>query len=122
MIVQTLTIPGDQPLDVPEDLPFDERERMAAPGWPRAAFIERELAADPTNWWAPDDACVRAMLRSAGLRVIESPAHEMYVCERDDGDDPAWALRRAELNAALWRRAADETRRRPPRPYSSQRK
>ena len=98
---------------------------MAAPGWPRAAFIEREFAGDRTNWWAPDDACVRAMLRSAGLRVIGSPAHETYVCERAAENDPAWALRRSELNAALWRRAADGSRRRPPPPsaaYSSQRK
>jgi tRNA (mo5U34)-methyltransferase len=122
MIVQTLTIPGADPVEVPDDLPFDRRERMAEPGWPRAAFIERELAGDRTNWWAPDDACVRAMLRSAGLRVIDAPAHETYVCERDCGDDPAWALRRAELNAALWRRAPNGVRRRPPGPYSSQRK
>ena len=82
----------------------------------------QELAGDRTNWWAPDDACVRAMLRSAGLRVIDAPAHETYVCERDCGDDPAWALRRAELNAALWRRAPNGVRRRPLGPYSSQRK
>lgn len=125
MIVQTLTIPGAEPVEVPEDLPFDEREQMAAPGWPRAAFIEREFAGDRTNWWAPDDACVRAMLRSAGLRVIGAPAHETYVCERAGGNDPAWALRRSELDAALWRRAADGSRRRPtppPAAYSSQRK
>jgi tRNA (mo5U34)-methyltransferase len=122
MIVQTLTIPGAEPVDIPEDLPFAERERMAAPGWPRAAFVERELAGDRTNWWAPDDACVRAMLRSAGLRVIDAPAHEIYVCERDPGDDPAWPLRRAELNAALWRRTANGMRPRPGPSYSSQRK
>src|SRR5947209_6602387 len=88
LVVQTLTIPAAEPVEVPADLPFDERERMAAPGWPRAAFIERELAGDRTNWWAPDDACVRAMLRSAGLRVIDAPGHEIYVCERDPGPDP----------------------------------
>ncbi|HEY2321161.1 MAG TPA: DUF1698 domain-containing protein [Solirubrobacteraceae bacterium] len=122
MIVQTLTIPGEAPVEIPDDLPFEQRERMAAPGWPHAAFIERELAGDRTNWWAPDDACVRAMLRSAGLRVIDAPTHETYVCERDTGDDPAWALRRAELNAALWRRTAGGVQRGAPQPYSSQRK
>ncbi len=103
MIVQTLTMPGGAPIEIPPDLPFDQRERVAEPGWPRAAFIERSLAGDGTNWWAPDEACVEAMLRSAGLRVLGSPAREVFVCERELAHDHAWALRRAELNAAMLR-------------------
>ena len=65
LIFQTLTMPGERAVEVPADLPFAERHRLAEPGWPRAAFVEHSLAGDPTNWWVPDDACVRAMLRSA---------------------------------------------------------
>jgi tRNA (mo5U34)-methyltransferase len=106
MIVQTLTLPQavTDACEVPADLPFDHRSRLAEPGWPKAAFIEHALAGDRTNWWVPDDACARAMLRSAGLRVTASPAHETYVCERESGHDEAWALRRSELNAAMLRR------------------
>ena len=34
-----------------------------------------------TNWWAANHAGVEAMLRSAGLAVVERPGHEIYVCE-----------------------------------------
>jgi tRNA (mo5U34)-methyltransferase len=100
MIFQTLTMPGDKQVDVPEDLSIDDREQLTRPGWPRAAFIERRLAGDPTNWWAPDDACVQAMLRSAGLRVTATPGHEIYVCEPDPDADHGRAARIAELRAA----------------------
>ena len=103
IIVQTLTMPSTTVDAVPRDVPFDERDRLAGPGWPKAAFIEHAYAGDSTNWWAPDDACVRAMLRSAGLRLVETPAHETYICERETERDPAWPLRHAELNAAMRR-------------------
>lgn len=106
IIVQTLTMPGGGGAPLPADLPFDERGRLAAPDWPKAAFIERCFAGDRTNWWAPDDACVQAMLRSAGLRIVAAPAHETYVCERNTERDPARPLREAEMRAVM-RRAGD---------------
>jgi tRNA (mo5U34)-methyltransferase len=129
MIVQTLTMPSDsaageaatRSVAVPADVPFDQRDRLAEPGWPKAAFIERSFAGDSTNWWAPDDACVQAMLRSAGLRVVATPAHETYVCEPEPERDPDWPLRRAELDAATLRLTASGERQ-PPPGHSSQRK
>jgi len=64
----------------PDDLPIDRRAALLARGWPKMAFIERRLADDPTNWWAPTHACVEAMVRSAGLEVLSRPGHEIYVC------------------------------------------
>lgn len=81
MIFQTLTLPGDAVLDPPDDLPFARRSLMRDPGWPKMAFIEKQLAGDATNWWAPNHACVEAMLRSTGLRITARPGHEMYLCE-----------------------------------------
>jgi tRNA (mo5U34)-methyltransferase len=101
LVLQTLTMPGDDPVGPPADLALGERDRLLAPGWPRAAFIERRLAGDPTNWWAPDDACVRAWVRSAGLRVTATPGHEIYVCEPDPSQDHGRGLREAELRAAV---------------------
>jgi tRNA (mo5U34)-methyltransferase len=102
LVLQTLTMPGAEPVAPPPDVEISERARLLEPGWPRAAFVERRLAGDPTNWWVPDDACVRAMARSAGLAVVGTPGHEIYVCEpleSEDGDTPA--LRAAELAAVL---------------------
>ncbi|HEY0414771.1 MAG TPA: TIGR04290 family methyltransferase [Gaiellaceae bacterium] len=80
LVLQTLTMPGDARVDAPADLDIDERDRLLAPGWPAMAFIERKLADDETNWWAPNAACVEAMARSAGLRIDAHPAHEIWIC------------------------------------------
>jgi tRNA (mo5U34)-methyltransferase len=80
LVVQTLTMPGEQRLQTPADLSIDERDELLAPGWPAMAFVEHDLAGDPTNWWAPNAACVEAMLRSCDLRIDARPGHEMWVC------------------------------------------
>jgi tRNA (mo5U34)-methyltransferase len=100
MVLQTLTMPGEESAGTPEDIEIGERKRLLEPGWPRAAFIEHQLAGDPTNWWAADQACVEAMARSAGLRIADHPAHEVWICERDEQHDHARDLRTAELRAA----------------------
>jgi tRNA (mo5U34)-methyltransferase len=100
LVLQTLTMPDPDSPGTPEDVEIGEREQLLEPGWPRAAFIEHKLAGDPTNWWAASPACVEAMARSAGLRIAARPAHEFWICERDEAGDQARALRRAELRAA----------------------
>src|SRR4051794_2211058 len=100
LVLQTLTMPGEEPVATPADVEIGERGRLLEPGWPRAAFIEHRLAGDPTNWWAADAACVEAMVRSAGLRIGERPGHEIWICERDEGNDHSRDLRRMELRAA----------------------
>jgi len=81
LMLQTLTMPGEDAVEPPSDFPIEDRARLLADGWPRMAFIEERMSGDPTNWWAPDHACVEAMLRSAGFRVRERVAHETYLCE-----------------------------------------
>jgi len=81
MVFQTLTMPGMEEAQIPDDMSIDEREQMQEPGWPKMAFIEKELAGDPTNWWAPNHAAIVGMLKTTGLRVTAQPAHEIYVCE-----------------------------------------
>jgi tRNA (mo5U34)-methyltransferase len=80
MVFQTLTMPGSEVTDVPEDLSLMDRELLSQDGFPQMAFIEQRLAGDPTNWWAPNHAAVLAMLRSAGLSVLETPGQEIYLC------------------------------------------
>jgi len=61
-------------------------------GWPSMAFIEGTFANDPTNWWAPNRACVHSLLRSAGFRVTAEPGHELFLCEYVGQNDrpPLW--------------------------------
>lgn len=102
MVFQTLTMPGMEVYDTPADMPIMEREAMLDPGWPKVAFIERRLAGDLTNWWAPNHAAVLALLRSAGLSVITEPGHEIYICEpHATADDEGRELVRRELAAIL---------------------
>ncbi len=82
LVLQTLTMPGEEVVAPPGDLRLEEREAMLDPGWPKMAFIEHRLADDPTNWWAPNRAAVEAMLRSAGLRPAGSLGHEIQLARR----------------------------------------
>ncbi len=103
LVFQTLTLPGDEVATPPDDLDFDHREAMHAPGWPKMAFIEKSLAGDPTNWWAPNHACIEAMLRSAGLHVSGRPGHEVYLCTPAPHPAPLSSSSREELLAATGR-------------------
>jgi tRNA (mo5U34)-methyltransferase len=99
LILQTLTMPGEEVLAPPESIELGERELMRGPGWPLMAFIERQLEEDPTNWWAPNHACVEALVRAAGLRVVARPGHEIYFCEPAPHEPRLNAeLRHAELD------------------------
>ena len=81
LIFQSLMMPEDEEMEPEEDYEFDERDVLVEPGWPKMAFVEKNFAGDPTNWWIPNSACIESMLRSAGLRVTERPGQEIYVCE-----------------------------------------
>lgn len=84
MVFQTLTMPGQDVYEQTHTLDFENREAMLEAGWPKMAFIEHRFAEDPTNWWAPNHACVEAMLRAAGMRVNLALGHEMYLCTPDE--------------------------------------
>jgi hypothetical protein len=90
LVVQTLTMPGDERLDTPADLSIDGRDELTRPGWPAMAFVEHELAGDPTNWWAPNAACVEAMLRSCGLRIRAHPGMRYGCAKGAINVDPSW--------------------------------
>jgi len=101
MVLQTMTMPGEECIEVPEDIGLDQRERLLAPGWPKMAFIEKRLRADVTNWWAPNHACVEAMLRASGFSVNARIADECYLCGTAEiGDGPVAQLIEDELRAA----------------------
>lgn len=101
LVLQTMTMPESEQLATPPDLGMDERQRLQSRGWPRMAFIEHRLAGDPTNWWAPNSACVLAMARSAGFDVQAQLTDETWLC--DSARTPDRFVAR-ELDAILRRR------------------
>ena len=66
------------------DYPFSETEVFWRDEYPRLYFIEHDYAGDPTNWWFPNRACVEAMLRSSGFRIVDHPEDEVFICRRSD--------------------------------------
>lgn len=88
MVFQTLSMPGRELFDTGEDRALEDRDDLLARGWPTMAFIEHRMAGDPTNWWVPNHAAAMAMLRSSGMRVVQTPAEEIYICE--PGDRTGW--------------------------------
>jgi tRNA (mo5U34)-methyltransferase len=100
MMFQTLTMPGKSVYEDTADHEITEREPLLETGWPKMAFIEHRFSNDPTNWWVPNHAGVEAMLRSAGLRVVERPGHEIYLCEPAPDAEVRREVYRSQLEAA----------------------
>ena len=72
---------GEEMLE--EDYAFSETSIFDRPGFPKLHFIERRYSGDDTNWWVPNRACAKAMLRSAGFVVEANPEEEVYICRPD---------------------------------------
>jgi tRNA (mo5U34)-methyltransferase len=101
MVFQTLTMPGDTVYEDTADHSIDDRAPLLDPGWPKMAFVEHRFSGDPTNWWVANHAGVEAMLRSSGLRVVERPAGEIYLCVPDPSvADQRWHAEE-QLNSVL---------------------
>jgi tRNA (mo5U34)-methyltransferase len=62
------------------DYEFWDAAPFERPNFPKLHFIEARYAADPTNWWIPNRACVEAMLRSSGFEIVSRPEEEVYIC------------------------------------------
>jgi len=83
MVFQTLSMPGEQVLKLKDDMDIYDRKDMLKKGYPQMALIEKKLAGDPTNWWAPNHSCILAMLRTCGMNVTAMPGHEIYIAKPD---------------------------------------
>jgi tRNA (mo5U34)-methyltransferase len=90
---------GENHVDAIErDYDFWTTAQFDSPGYPKLHFIEHKYADDPTNWWAPNRACVEAMLRSAGFAITAHPEDEVYLCRkiaRPQADGPVYPAREA---------------------------
>jgi tRNA (mo5U34)-methyltransferase len=89
MIFQSMQRGSTEVIEVAADYKFWEMSHFDEPGYPKLHFVEHSYSHDPTNWWAPNAACVEAMLRSAGFAITAHPEQEVYICRRVEA--PAWA-------------------------------
>lgn len=80
LLFQSMLRGSDQVDTVERNYDFWSTSHFDSPGYPKMHFIEHKYADDPTNWWAPNRACVEAMLRSAGFAIAAHPEEEVYLC------------------------------------------
>jgi tRNA (mo5U34)-methyltransferase len=88
------------------DYDFFEQDHFNDPAYPKLHFIEHEYAGDWTNWWAPNEACSAAMLRSAGFEILEHPEEEVFVCRLGERPKPMGAVYPARPKSNGGRRGA----------------
>jgi tRNA (mo5U34)-methyltransferase len=102
LVLQSVLAPGEPDEALPADLELSDRAPLVSAGWPRLSFIERRFAGDPSNWWVPNRACLAAMVRSSGLRVVAEPLEEFLLCEPDrEGETSMWRWNQEEFWAAV---------------------
>jgi tRNA (mo5U34)-methyltransferase len=82
LLFQSMLRGSNQVEMVERDYDFWTTSQFDNPGYPKMHFIEHKYADDPTNWWAPNRACVEAMLRSAGFAIAAHPEEEVYLCRK----------------------------------------
>jgi methyltransferase (TIGR04290 family) len=104
MVFSTMTVrePGAGAVTVQADV--QDVAPLGEPGWPKLAFIEHRLAGDPTHWWLPNASGTEAILRSAGLSVVQHVDAHTCICRPDAVESSAvrtWD--RAELLSATGR-------------------
>ncbi|HEV7570304.1 MAG TPA: TIGR04290 family methyltransferase [Thermoanaerobaculia bacterium] len=83
MIFQSMQRGSSNVAGVADDYPFWDHGVFQRDGYPLMYFVEKKYAEDPTNWWIPNRACVEAMLRSSGFRIVDHPEDEVYICRKE---------------------------------------
>lgn len=78
LVFQTLSLNGKKEHPQISDFSFKDRDIMSRKDWPSMAFIENKFMGDPTNWWVPNSAAVKALFRTAGFSFLHTPGQEVF--------------------------------------------
>lgn len=97
LVFQSLMRRGLREMDLEPDYPFSEESIFEERCYPALSFVEHSYSHDPTNWWIPNHACAKAMLRSAGFMIVDSPEPEILICRLD----PSWSPEAADVDRQL---------------------
>lgn len=111
LVFQSLSLEEKEEYPPVENFSFDDRRLMSRKGWPVMAFIENKFMNDPTNWWVPNPAAVKAMLRTAGFNFMHSPGQEVFFFKNENRASAVSAgWNRSEYLSAIgkpWKKAAE---------------
>lgn len=80
LVFQTMVRGSEDVAEWNHDYHFWKKNIFEDQRWPATYFIEHKYAGDPTNWWIPNRAAAEAMLRSAGLEIVDHPESETWIC------------------------------------------
>ncbi len=80
LLFQTMIRGSEEVRQWEQNYHFWNKEIFTHADFPQMYFIEHSYANDQTNWWIPNRAAAEAMLRSAGLEILEHPETETWVC------------------------------------------
>jgi tRNA (mo5U34)-methyltransferase len=83
VVFQSLSLQVEEEHQPVEDIRLRDRDILLKKGWPSMAFIENKFMKDPTNWWVPNPAAIKAMFRTAGFSFEHSPGQEIFFFHRD---------------------------------------
>jgi len=60
---------------------YTEDSLLENPAYPKLIFVEDLYNGDATNWWFPNYNALAAMVRSAGLKIVDRPHPHIIVAE-----------------------------------------
>jgi tRNA (mo5U34)-methyltransferase len=83
------------------DYDFHREDIFHDAAFPAAYFIERSYAGDYTNWFIPNRSGAMAMLRSAGLEIVDTPDPETFICAPRDAHRDGKYILDMELDGSI---------------------
>ncbi len=101
LVFQTMLRGSSDTKNWDENYQFWTTNIFCDPDWPSMYFVEHSYANDPTNWWIPNHAAAEAMLRSSGLKILEHPESETWICTPQSTVRGGQSLLELELQGKL---------------------
>lgn len=80
LVFQTMLRGSEKEFRPEPDYDFWDKPIFSDENFPRAYFIEKSFSNDYTNWFIPNRSGAEGMLRSSGLKIIDHPESETWVC------------------------------------------
>lgn len=101
LVFQTMIRGSEEVRDWESDYHFWDKKIFNDPRFPSMYFIEHRYANDPTNWWVPNRAAAEAMLRSSGMKIVDHPESETWICVPESVSRDGHSIQELELNGTL---------------------
>ena len=101
LVFQTMIRGSEDVREWQDDYHFWDKKIFNDPRFPTMFFIEHRYANDPTNWWVPNRAAAEAMLRSSGMKIVEHPESETWICVPENISRDGHSILELELDGTL---------------------